>query len=492
MICSVSLIFVFYLNSLSLSAWGFPETLTGNYIFTGGKAMKRQFFQAFMMIVILFAIQSIVYAQLDVKGPGSDRTTFTLILKNNSSDTSVAVRDDRRVGIWTTNPLYPLDVNGYILARSGIRFTDSSVLAKAGGTLYARVYTVAKSGGDFTTVTAALGICTGPSSTNQYMIRVMPGVYNESFACRQYVHISGSGKYTTTISGQVTTENNHVLEGLHITQGVKCPGKSPTILNNRITNSTGDGIEVSLQGKPWIRENEIDSCSGWGIQVKDFGSDPWIISNKIIGNTSGGIRLENTSPTISNNFIDNNHIYGIYMIGGIGMPTEPTIDDNVIGHTDYNTGGIGIRIVGYAEPRIIANDIYLNECGIWIDPNAQPSVTGNNLNYNFEAGIRCFSNGASKRPVISFNHLHSNCHMGGWQPAGVWIQNSTVILTHNNISQNDPTGLMPDIDYSFCVVPSLPTISLNVYDMIFRVPGPGAPTATGQYNVTTQGVAINP
>jgi hypothetical protein len=166
----------------------------------------------------------------------------------------------------------------------------------------------------------------------------------------------------------------------------------------------------------------------------------------------------------------------------------------VIGHTDHDAGGIGIHMEGYAEPRIISNDIYINDCGIQIFPLTQPSIIANDINYNNHAGIRCLSNGAGKQVVIMSNHIHSNSFNdpAGIQLAGIWVQASTPLITHNNVTRNDRnvSGLVADIDYTTSPPPICPMISLNVYDLIFR-PGP-IPQAGGNYNVTSGGNAILP
>ena len=456
----------------------------------------------FLMFIILLNAGLIIksVAQVEVKGTGNTSATKTFETMNSSNTSSIYVRDDGNVGIGTATPGYPLDVNGKLRVSLGIKFSDSSYMTSANGTRYAKVLTVAQSGGDYTTINAALAATGVAGIGNPWLIRVMPGTYNENVVCKQYVHLKGAGKYITTITGFVTGADNVVIEDFYITKGVKCLGTSPTIIHNIITNGdvSGDGILVTLGGKPWIKENEIINCLAWGISSFDFGSDFWCIANKINNNGAGGmggggIYCNNNSPTISNNIIDNNHFFGISLIGAIGTPSEPTIDDNVIGHTDYNMGGIGIYMTGYCEPRIIANDIYLNECGIWINQSTQPSIIGNNINYNFEAGIRVYSKGASKRVVITGNHIHSNTHLGGNQPAGIWIANANPMITLNNITQNDNSAqpALPDIDYSTCIAGpnNFPMISLNVYDIInTTVP----PLATGLYNVTGNGAAINP
>jgi hypothetical protein len=62
----------------------------------------------------------------------------------------------------------------------------------------AREVWVAPSGGDFTTVTAALASITDASSTNPYVVRIAPGVYDEpsTVVLKNHVALVGSGART--------------------------------------------------------------------------------------------------------------------------------------------------------------------------------------------------------------------------------------------------------------------------------------------------------
>ncbi len=70
------------------------------------------------------------------------------------------------------------------------------------GATYDHVVTVAKSGGDYTSVVSALNSITDSSSTNRYLVRVMPGVYTESslVTVKSYVHLRGAGPNATVIT----------------------------------------------------------------------------------------------------------------------------------------------------------------------------------------------------------------------------------------------------------------------------------------------------
>jgi hypothetical protein len=66
---------------------------------------------------------------------------------------------------------------------------------------YAQVITVAKSGGDFTTIQGAIDSITDATTSKRYVVRVFSGVYVESITCKDYVDILGSGRTNTIISG---------------------------------------------------------------------------------------------------------------------------------------------------------------------------------------------------------------------------------------------------------------------------------------------------
>ena len=67
----------------------------------------------------------------------------------------------------------------------------------------ARVVWVAESGGDFTTLSAALASITDAADKNEYLIKIAPGEYIETanVAMKDFVDVEGSGQGITTIKG---------------------------------------------------------------------------------------------------------------------------------------------------------------------------------------------------------------------------------------------------------------------------------------------------
>lgn len=78
-----------------------------------------------------------------------------------------------------------------------------------------RIITVAKKGGDFSSISSAIDSITDSSSTNKYLIQVGPGVYTEpmiNLAAHPYVSLEGSNIMTTVITPD-TSSHDIILIG---------------------------------------------------------------------------------------------------------------------------------------------------------------------------------------------------------------------------------------------------------------------------------------
>src|SRR2546423_1676689 len=65
---------------------------------------------------------------------------------------------------------------------------------------YKNVVSVAQSGGQFTSITAALNSLTDNSAINRYLIRIGPGTYTETVTMKPYVDVEGAGEKSTRIT----------------------------------------------------------------------------------------------------------------------------------------------------------------------------------------------------------------------------------------------------------------------------------------------------
>ncbi|MCA9985477.1 MAG: hypothetical protein KDE59_14325 [Anaerolineales bacterium] len=68
------------------------------------------------------------------------------------------------------------------------------------GSPYGNTIVVAKSGGDFSSIQAALDSITDAADNNRYLVWVAPGIYTESVIMKDYVDIEGAGQNVTKIT----------------------------------------------------------------------------------------------------------------------------------------------------------------------------------------------------------------------------------------------------------------------------------------------------
>jgi len=222
---------------------------------------------------------------------------------------------------------------------------------------YQGLIVVAKSGGDFSTITDALNSVTG-SESDRYLIKVMPGVYTETVTMESYVDIEGSGEGLTTIAHSGIAEDGNVTvlgadhaelrfltvenkSGFVNSLGIKNSQASPSLARIHVVvsnlSSTGQStrnygiyneysspkmsdIEISVEGagSAWsrgiynihsssplmfnIRLNVINSATTYGVHNKDQSSPD--MTNISITISGGGYKNyvvydeENSAPTM--------------------------------------------------------------------------------------------------------------------------------------------------------------------------------------------------
>jgi hypothetical protein len=68
------------------------------------------------------------------------------------------------------------------------------------------VVTVAKSGGDYTSVQAAIDSIDDASADNAYLVWIAPGIYNETVTLKPHIHLQGAGQAATVITSTVSNE----------------------------------------------------------------------------------------------------------------------------------------------------------------------------------------------------------------------------------------------------------------------------------------------
>lgn len=164
---------------------------------------------------------------------------------------------------------------------------------------------VAKQGGEYNSITAALNSITdnGPSST--YLVRVLPGVYEEQVVMKSYVHLQGAGPGITIISNLIT--GTLTLTGTATLRGAANARVSDLTVRHLGAGNTNVGIYND--GNDFVVDNvQVQVANGatcYGIYVTSV--------------TQTTIRRADVRSTCS----DNN--YGIYNISA-----SPTIADSKV------------------------------------------------------------------------------------------------------------------------------------------------------------------
>ncbi len=228
-----------------------------------------------------------------------------------------------------------------------------------GGAQYENVITVAKSGGDYTSVVDALAAVSNPGPDNRYLVRVMPGVYTESslVTIEAYVHVRGSGPNATVITANRTSaapsnaaatvdllENGRLSDLTIENTGASqisiavysAQTTRDTVVDNVVAEVTGSG-GVGHFAAYWndaeaiIRSSTLfaGGATGFGTAVNAaFGSvnissgfPQALIENSILmggaasslencndpSGTGFGLQLSNSSPMVRNSYICGGH-----------------------------------------------------------------------------------------------------------------------------------------------------------------------------------------
>lgn len=217
------------------------------------------------------------------------------------------------------------------LALSGTEFSME-------GTSYQNVIIVAKSGGDYATIGDAVDSISGNTSTNQFVIWVAPGVYEERVDLPDYVHLVGASrdavkvKYlsTTLLNGVVNLGVGSLLENLSVESDgsfysfavYNLSAGEATVRNVKITvNSAifGSGIQADYQSPMNIYDSEITAES---------------ISAAYGVNTGGDMVLENTTITVA----ATTGGFPVYHAGGVGGG-EAVVRDSTLAVTSDGSAG---------------------------------------------------------------------------------------------------------------------------------------------------------
>ncbi|GAB4424835.1 MAG: hypothetical protein OHK0015_04100 [Chloroflexi bacterium OHK40] len=132
------------------------------------------------------------------------------------------------------------------------------------GASWAGVITVATSGGDFSSVAAALASITNPSADNRYLVQVAPGTYTESALVhvRPYIHLKGAGPNVTVItSARTGASPNPDAATAHLEDNGRI---SDLTIRNTGTGTYGIGVWSAQTTRNAVIDTTVVEATGSG------------------------------------------------------------------------------------------------------------------------------------------------------------------------------------------------------------------------------------
>jgi hypothetical protein len=221
----------------------------------------------------------------------------------------------------------------------------------------AQIVWVATSGGDYTTVSAALASITDNSASQPYVIKVAPGIYTEpnGIDMKDYVDIEGSGETMTSLTATSSATLNTTIRGtgaLHAeirSISVENSGGPGPAVAMRITNVTPAG---ALRVTDVTAKASSSGGNAYGVYVE--GSSP-ILERLEVSATSAnafGVTAKNASPTLTDiTSTANGTAFGAH----IAFQTEGTAAPVVHGLTATSTGtfsNYALRFLDSSTPNL--------------------------------------------------------------------------------------------------------------------------------------------
>jgi len=317
------------------------------------------------------------------------------------------------------------------------------------GAAYQNIKVVAKSGGDYTTITAALNSIVEANPNNPYLIYVAPGVYNEQVVMKPYVDIEGSGELTTKITfignagevGTVLGANNAELRFLTVENtggsayalAIFSDSASPRL--SHVTASASGGILYNLavynknSASPMMKDVTTSASGGmYSYGVYNYSYSSPVMTN-VTANASGG--------TYSNFGVNNsNH----------SSPAMTQVITNASGGIfSYGVYNVTNSSPAMTQVTAIASDLTGNNYGVCNDENSAPIINNSTLrgggaglfNYHCTGSCTVLVNNSQITGGQSIANFYNYItHVGASQLSGGAVNNAGTLICAGVYDEN--------------------------------------------------------
>ena len=159
-----------------------------------------------------------------------------------------------------------------------------------GGQEYQQVVTVAKSGGDFTSVQSAIDSINDASASKIYTVLIYPGIYAENVTTGDYINLKGIDRDSCII--RVTSGNALTIDDVHV------------VASNLFCESTAaNGMGINVTANTTLRQVKAKSDQGVGLNI--VGATVNCYDCECLG-TYAGVGISNSSTV---------NLYDCYLLG---------------------------------------------------------------------------------------------------------------------------------------------------------------------------------
>lgn len=195
----------------------------------------------------------------------------------------------------------------------------------------ANVVWVAASGGDFTSLQAALASITDNSASNPYLIRIAPGVYTESATTmlKDYVDIEGSGENVTVLTCACSGVGDAPESATLAAQG---PGLHAAVRHLTVRTTGASGFSIAV-----FADDADSGVSFEHVTAEATGAAQYNFAIVNSGNAATRARLTAVTATASGAVIDN---VGVIHRGSLATYTDLTTDARV--GVKFDQGGTAL------------------------------------------------------------------------------------------------------------------------------------------------------
>ncbi|PJC68692.1 hypothetical protein CO015_03110, partial [candidate division WWE3 bacterium CG_4_8_14_3_um_filter_42_11] len=282
-------------DMLSSGAFSIDGTGTSNVSATSGNLTLSTITSGDLLLTSAGSITASAAGSIFLQ-PSDDTSHYLTVSTLSDIPTLFGTGAYIRIGDAATASVTGADATALVDSEDDLLVSGNLEVAGSFLTPYAQTIVVAKSGGDFTTIAAALTYAATltPSATNQILLDVKPGVYTETagVTMQSYVDIiSSGGPETTTIKrtgSTVVTANNVVgsqLSGFTVEldtadaatdYGIDITGNSTVnVTRNHFTQSgtASSAVHVAGTASPTLESNTtLDTDFAYGVNQDSTGT----------------------------------------------------------------------------------------------------------------------------------------------------------------------------------------------------------------------------